>query len=165
MRITIYPTGNVVVTAPLRTPLFFIERFFSKKREWVERKVLEFKAKPQGSADSLLRRRSRREFLARKDEAKQLVIERLEHFNRHCGFAYKNISIRDQKSRWGSCSKKGNLSFSYKILFLPPELQDYLVVHELCHLKEFNHSRDFWDLVGEAIPDYSKLRRRLKEIG
>ncbi len=89
------------------------------------------------------------------------IKERLEFFNNFYGYQYNRISIRNQKSRWGSCSSKKNLNFNYKILFLPPEICDYIVVHELCHLKELNHSRFFWDLVFKTIPDYKEIRKKL----
>ncbi|HTH92921.1 MAG TPA: M48 family metallopeptidase [Candidatus Paceibacterota bacterium] len=97
-----------------------------------------------------------------KEEARVLVHARLEHFNQYYNLPYKKVFIKNPKTRWGSCSSAGNLNFSYKILFLDPALQDYLIVHELCHLKQFNHSKAFWDLVSEQIPDYKKLHVVLK---
>jgi predicted metal-dependent hydrolase len=97
-----------------------------------------------------------------KEQARLLVHHRLLHFNAHYNFAYQRVSIRNQKTRWGSCSSKGNLNFSYRILFLEPEAQDYLIVHELCHLKEFNHSQRFWDLVAQQSPNYKKWHVELK---
>lgn len=96
--------------------------------------------------------------------ARTIVTEKVRNFSRKYGVEYGTIAIRNQKTRWGSCSKKGNLNFSYRIVFLPPELQDYLVVHEVCHLKEFNHSRAFWDLVAREVPNYRELRRKLKGL-
>ncbi len=82
--------------------------------------------------------------------------------NVHYGFEYKKVAIRDQKRRWGSCSKSGNLNFNYRILFLPPHLADYIIVHELCHLKEFNHGKNFWTLVGQAVPVYESHKQELR---
>ena len=97
-----------------------------------------------------------------------LVVERVGHFLAHYGARHGivvgSIAIRNQKSRWGSCSKKGNLNFNYKLVFLPPELRDYVIVHEICHVKEFNHGKPFWALVGEAVPDYREMRRRLRNV-
>lgn len=97
-----------------------------------------------------------------KEQARALVHARLEHFNAHYKLAYRKVSIRNQKTRWGSCSSKGNLNFSYRILFLEPEAQDYLIIHELCHLKEFNHSQRFWDLVAQQSPHYKKYHAELR---
>lgn len=99
-----------------------------------------------------------------KEQALALVQERISHFNTHYNFAYNRISIRNQKTRWGSCSTRGNLSFNVKILLLSPEMQDYLVVHELCHLKEFNHSERFWSLVAQQVPNYKEIRYAMRRI-
>ena len=72
--------------------------------------------------------------------------------------------MRNQRSRWGSCSRSGNLNFNYRIASLRPELQDYIVVHELCHLKEFNHKEGFWALVALTVPDWQTLRAELRAI-
>ena len=97
-----------------------------------------------------------------------MVHERVRHFMGHYGVRHGmvvgRIAIRNQKSRWGSCSKKGNLNFNYKILFLPPDIVDYIIVHELCHLRQFDHSPKFWALVGETIPNYQQLRARLRAL-
>jgi predicted metal-dependent hydrolase len=164
MRITIHRNGEVKVTVPYGFPRFLVSRFVSKKQKWISDKVTHFLKHPVIEGNSLLRSRSRRDFLAHKKEARELVVARIEHFNRHYDFAYKKITIRNQKSRWGSCSHKGNINFNYKIVYLPPELQDYIVVHELCHLKQMNHSRAFWDLVGEQVSDHKELRKMLKGI-
>ncbi len=103
-----------------------------------------------------------RDFRANKERARGLVRERLEYFNQFYKFKFNRIFIRNQKSRWGSCSSRRNLSFNYKIVFLPLAVADYLIVHELCHLGQMNHSPDFWNLVAEQIPDYKKLRKELK---
>jgi predicted metal-dependent hydrolase len=109
-------------------------------------------------------KRSRKEYLEYKNQALHLVKERLEHWNKHYKFEYKKVVIRNQKTRWGSCSKTGNLSFNYKIAKIPLHLADYIVVHELCHIGQFNHSQKFWDLVGETMPDYKKMRQELKKM-
>jgi hypothetical protein len=111
-----------------------------------------------------LPRKNRRAFLKYKEEARRLVRGKLEAFNKIYGLRYGRIAIRNTKSRWGSCSTKGNLNFNYRIIFLPGALSDYLIIHELCHLKEFNHSKKFWNLVAVAAPDYKKLRKELKVV-
>lgn len=108
--------------------------------------------------------KNRLNFLENKASAKVLVRNRLEHFNKFYNFEYEKIVIRDQSSRWGSCSSNLTLSFNYRIVFLPQELLDYIVVHELCHLKEMNHSVRFWSLVSQQIPNHQFLRRKLRRI-
>ena len=95
----------------------------------------------------------RRDYLKYKETARALVKSRLAYFNTFYGFNIKRIAIKNSKSRWGSASKKGNLNFNYKIVLLPMELADYVIVHELCHLGEFNHSVKFWQLVSRAVPN------------
>jgi predicted metal-dependent hydrolase len=92
------------------------------------------------------------------------VVKRLEYFNSTYGFTYNNVRIKKQKTRWGSCSEKKNINFNFKLLFLPPELSDYIIVHELCHLGEFNHSKRFWNLVAKTMPNYLELKNQLKHI-
>jgi predicted metal-dependent hydrolase len=109
-------------------------------------------------------RRNRRAYLLHKERARRLIAEKLKRFNLHYQFAWSRVSVRNQRSRWGSCSMKGGLNFSYRIIFLSETLQDYLIVHELCHLKEFTHSKSFYALVAETIPDWRHRRRELKKI-
>jgi hypothetical protein len=93
-----------------------------------------------------------------------LIHERLTHWSAFYNLTYNRVAIRDQGTRWGSCSKKGNLNFNYRLAFLKGELLDYVIVHELCHLLEFNHGPDFWNHVERAIPDYRERRAELKLV-
>lgn len=102
-------------------------------------------------------------YVEHKEAARLLVLARLEYFNQQYGLSYNRVAIRNQRRRWGSCSALGNLNFSYRLLFLPAELSDYVIVHEICHLKEFNHSSRFWTLVSKTIPDYERRRQALKQ--
>jgi predicted metal-dependent hydrolase len=107
-------------------------------------------------------RRNRQDYLKHKNQALFLVQTRLKYFSDIYGIKFNRISIKNQKTRWGSCSKKGNLNFNYKLVLLPEKLADYIIVHELCHLREFNHSKAFWQLVAKTVPDYLELRQALK---
>ncbi len=106
----------------------------------------------------------RAHYALHKESARTIVHERLEYWTAHYGVTYGKVFIRDQRSRWGSCSSKGNLNFNYRIVFLPPELVDYIVVHELCHRIEFNHSVAFWDQVARTHPNHAILRRALRSL-
>lgn len=99
-----------------------------------------------------------------KETAREVILQKLMQFNQHYGLTYGRVAIRNQRSRWGSCSKKGNLNFHYRIAFLSEELLDYVIVHELCHLKIFNHGKDFWTLVGETIADHKSRRKALQKV-
>jgi len=123
----------------------------------------------------ILRRRVRRkpkratkqstaEFKVFAPHARKLVCERLMHFNQHYQLSYKKVFIRNTRTRWGTCSALGNLSFNYRIVKLPQELIDYVVVHELCHLAHLNHSKDFWKKVSEVMPDWRARRKVLMKI-
>ncbi len=108
---------------------------------------------------------TRAEYLKHKKAARVLILERIEYFNRIFKFQILRVAIRNQKTRWGSCSRKGNLNFNFKMLFLPQYLIDYIVVHELCHLTHLNHSKQFWSLVATAIPDHAARKKELNKTG
>lgn len=91
--------------------------------------------------------------------------QRCAYYRTFTGGSFSSITIRDQKTRWGSCSSRGTLSFNYRLIFAPPAVLDYVVVHELCHLTHMNHSKEFWNLVGSVMPDYRAHRRWLKDHG
>lgn len=103
-------------------------------------------------------------YLEHKEAARELTLARLHHFNQYYQYEWGRVSIKNQRRCWGSCSSLKNLNFSYKLLFLPACLRDYVVVHELCHLKEMNHGPQFWVLVAEQVPDYKERVRALKVI-
>ncbi len=111
------------------------------------------------------------EYLKYKEIARMIVSRKLEKYNaiyslqkNETFFKYNRVAIRDQSSRWGSCSSKGNLNFNYRLALLTERQSDYIIVHELCHLKEMNHSSKFWDLVEQSIPDYKAIRTELKKV-
>jgi predicted metal-dependent hydrolase len=103
-------------------------------------------------------------YIEHKEQARELVLARLEHFNQHYNLHWNRVAIRNQRRCWGSCSSLKNLNFNYKILFLPPHLQDYIIVHELCHLVHLNHGKEFWELVAEKIPTYKECVAELCQI-
>lgn len=104
---------------------------------------------------------AKKAYQSHKEIARTLVHQKLEKFNEHYQLTYRRVAIRNQRSRWGSCSKQGNLNFNYRIAFLPESLQDYIIVHELCHLAVFDHSEKFWERVAETVPDHALRRKAL----
>lgn len=167
LRITVNPDGIVVLTKPVRVSLKRAEDFAKRSEAWVAAslKKLHMRVAKRTEVEKTVLPRPRKNSLACKEARKAariLVTERLKHFNTLYGFTYGTISIRDQKTRWGSCSAKGNLSFNYRIVYLPKELQDYIVVHELCHTKEHNHSPKFWGEVAKTLPSHAILRKELR---
>ena len=164
VRLSVASGGVFTVTAPEFVRQSVVEAFIRKKADWVIQKIAYFSRFPVRQAH----RKpigGKRHFAKHKAQALLLVQERLAYFNRHYGFKWNNVTIRNQTSRWGSCSRKGNLNFNYKIALLPPHLSDYIIVHELCHLGELNHSRAFWDLVSRTLPNHRSLRASLRKVG
>ena len=157
LRLSVYADGAVVVTAPTLFSLRAIERYVTAHSTWVHRKLEEYR----GRTVVYVRRadipRLKREALARAED-------RVRHFAALYGVTYGKISIRAQKTRWGSCSRDGNLSFNYRLAALSPALVDYVVVHEICHRIAFDHSRVFWQAVEATIPNHRALRKELREI-
>ena len=97
-------------------------------------------------------------------KALQVLPKKVEYYAAKIGVTYGTITIRNQKTRWGSCSSKGNLNFNCQLMLFPEEIQDYVVVHELCHRKEMNHSQRFWNEVGRTMPDYEERRKYLRQV-
>ena len=168
MRLEIHRNGELVVTVPRGMDYGFVERFVYQKSNWIADKLRYFnslKENPVVEPSSLQGQRvflntSRREYLKYKSAAKILAENRITYYNKFYNFRINRVAIKNTKSRWGSCSKRGNLNFSYKIALLPKDLADYVIVHELCHLGEFNHSKGFWKLVSLTIPNYIELKNK-----
>lgn len=150
--------GTVLVTKPRWVSKRIAEAFVARSGDWIAQVRARHAAHPQTSRIES----SKEEYKKLKGAALALVEQRLRHFNAHYQFTYGTISIRNQSTRWGSCSHRGTLSFNYRLVYLPPALLDYIVVHELCHLKEMNHGKRFWALVARTIPDHIARRARLR---
>ncbi|MFA5210899.1 MAG: M48 family metallopeptidase [Patescibacteria group bacterium] len=149
-----------LVTKPFFVSDKTVEKFLKEKADW----ILAAREKLKNNKPKLLTFGNYQEFLRNKNQARKLVKEKIEKYNSFYKFSYTKIYIRNQKTRWGSCSSRGNLNFNYRLLFLEEKFQDYIIVHELCHLKEMNHGKNFWNLVSKQIPDYKEIRKNLKKI-
>lgn len=158
LRITIRPGGAVSLTLPYFVSLRKGLDFLREKQAWIAEKKRELERQPI----SFLRQGNHKEFLAEHARALALVCEGLHKFQGDSCQKPKKVVIRNQKTRWGSCSQAGTLSFHYRLVFLPQRLREYVIVHELCHLAEFNHSQKFWNRVGGIFPDYRERRKELK---
>ncbi len=159
MRIAVYCDGTVTAVQPSRISLDRFVHMLEQKAAWIEEKLGFYRAKGFVERPQKL---SVTEEKRLRIIAKEVATERAAYFNAYYKLEYKKIFIKNQKTRWGSCSSKQNLNFNFRIALLRPELQDYLVVHELCHLKEMNHGKAFWALIEEQIPEYRELDRELK---
>lgn len=100
-----------------------------------------------------------------RNSARAKITARVEYYHSITGGNYTSITIRDQKTRWGSCSSRGTLSFNYRLIFAPPKVLDYVVVHELCHLTHMDHSKNFWNMVERVMPEYKEYKQWLGEHG
>ena len=156
--IQIMPDGSVVVRSPKRMRLDEVRKFVNSKSTWIEKhltnRVPRNEEKLTDSELKELRERTR-----------ILVTERVRYFAPLVGVTYNQIAIRAQRTRWGSCSSKGNLNFNCLLGLVPSDVLDYVVVHELCHRKELNHSDRFWNEVSRILPDYKTRKQWLKDNG
>lgn len=161
LRLAVYCEGNLVVTLPKGINISTAEKYIVKKSKWIVSKLDYFKKASLSKTFKL----THRDFVKYKDIALYLASDRVEHFNKIYKHKFNKLTIKNQKTRWGSCSKNKNLNFNFKIALLPPNLRDYIIVHELCHLKEFNHSKKFWNLVRKTLPKYQAIVTDLKNEG
>ncbi len=155
MRIILHQDGRVVVTAPMYVSYTKMQTYLYEHEEWLRTKMA------QTTPPKIVP--TEQEYQQLKEQARAFVHERLAYWNQWYQYAYKRVSIRKSRTRWGSCSSAGNLNFSYTLALLPQELADYVIVHELCHLQEMNHSPSFWKLVSHTMPNYKLLRKALKQ--
>jgi predicted metal-dependent hydrolase len=159
----ITPEGEILLRAPRRCSEAQLRRIVEEKRPWLEKHLAQVQQRQQEAqqAGAL----TMEELRALADRAMEVIPARVAHFAPIVGVSYGRITIRNQRTRWGSCSGKGNLNFNCLLMLAPPEVLDYVVVHELCHRREMNHSPRFWALVEQVLPDWQAQRLWLKEHG
>jgi hypothetical protein len=164
----VFPDGRIVIRAPQHLSRREVLRFFTEHEAWIRQKqqMLGERAKEKQKT------RAQYEIPAyenlsdmEKCRIRVHFLERLRLYAARMGVTYNRVTIRNQKGRWGSCSAGGNLNFNYRLHYLPQELLDYVVVHELAHRIHMDHSAAFWSVVEKYNPDYINCRNRLKEIG
>lgn len=156
--IQVKPDGTTVVRCPGRMPEKQVTEFVLAHKDWIR--------KHQETAGKRMEKRrilTAEEVNAYRKTAKAVLIQKTEEWAGKMGVEYGRITIRQQKTRWGSCSAAGNLNYNWKLILLPEPLMDYVVVHELAHRREMNHSKRFWAVVEKELPDYIQLRRRLRD--
>ena len=152
--------GKITVRAPYRTPVQTADWFVEGHRDWIEVRL-------KAGARIMAERPSYtdRERAEGRKQAAEVIKARCRYYAPVMGVSYGTVTIREQKTRWGSCSAKGNLNFNWKLVLMPPEILDYVVVHELAHRIQMNHSAAFWAEVGKILPDYKERRQWLKVNG
>lgn len=156
---------SVTVRAPRSASEKDIEEILKKKEAWISKHIEKIKKTKERLETEPTEKLTREKVIALAEEALKVIPARVEYFARVIGVTYGKITIRNQKTRWGSCSSKGNLNFNCLLMLAPPEVLDYVVVHELCHRKQMNHSKAFWSEVEKVFPDYKEARKWLKEEG
>lgn len=164
LAVQIRADGTVIARAPLRMPKDRILCFLSEKASWIRMQQgrMQEREKMRQQARIHLDAAQEKEL---RERAKSVLAQRTAYFARQIGVTYGRITVRDQKTRWGSCSQTGNLNFNFRLILAPLEVLDYVVVHELCHRRQMNHSAQFWQDVAQVLPDYRKRKAWLTENG
>jgi hypothetical protein len=155
--------AQLLVRAPMRMPKYEIERFLKEKDTWIKKhiKIVQERIEKAKTIEPI----GRWELRDLYEEALRVIPDKVSHYADILGVTYGRITIRNQKTLWGSCSRKGNLNFNCMLMKAPERVLDYVIVHELCHRIEMNHSKRFWALVEEVIPDHKKCRKWLRDEG
>ncbi len=154
---------GIFVRAPLGMPMGKIEKFVIEHEAWIEKQWKKIAREQQNRSQT--EKLSPEELRALAEQAAKVIPQRVRHYAPSVGVSYGRITIRKQRTRWGSCSSKGNLNFNCLLMLAPPEVLDAVVVHELCHRKEMNHSKAFYAEVYRVFPEYDKWNKWLKENG
>lgn len=163
LSIEIRPNETVLVRAPYSIKDREIYKFLDEKEHWITEHLR--KAKERKKERKKIPKLTMDEVKQLAERATKVIPDKVRHFAESMGVEYGRITIRNQKTRWGSCSGKGNLNFNCLLMLVPEDVMDYVVVHELCHLIEMNHSKAFWQQVEQVMPDYKERRKWLKEHG
>ena len=155
--------GDIIVRAPLYMPEYIIKNFVNSKRDWIDtsRRRLAQKQAEHKEIEPL----SPDEMNSLINQAMTVIPPIVKRYADILGVTYGKITIRNQKTRWGSCSSNGNLNFNCLLMLAPGDVLDYVIVHELCHRKHMNHSKEFWGEVEKIIPDYKTSYTWLKKHG
>ena len=159
LKLTVNARGQVKVTMPFFASYRVAQEFVATQEVWIRETLAKVQVVPVRAPLS----RSEKEKI--RQEAFERIAPLAEYYAKHYGVNFAHISIKDQTTVWGSCSRSGTLSFSWRLIKAPEDVLRYVVIHEVCHLREMNHSKRYWDLVAQTMPDYKVHRRWLKTEG
>lgn len=163
LSLEIRPDRSLIVRAPLRMSEAYIERFIYSKKSWIENTYKKLDA--AGKCSYMDGNIDEESIVKLTKLAKYVIPAKVSLYAQIVGVDYGRITIRHQKTRWGSCSSKGNLNFNCLLMLTPEYVQDYVVVHELCHRLHMNHSKEFWREVERVLPNYKISRKWLRDNG
>ena len=155
--------NEVIIRAPMRMKEKEIEKFVESKRNWIEKHLKSLSEKQKALEN--IEPYSDEEIRSFIKKAKEIIPNKVEFYAEKIGVTYNRITIRCQRTRWGSCSSKGNLNFNCLLVLLPDEIIDSVIVHELCHRKHMNHSAKFYEEVEKVFPEYRKCHEWLNRNG
>ena len=164
LAVQIRAEGTVIARAPLRMSKDRILCFLSEKASWIRMQQGKMQERENMRQQARIHLDAAQEKELR-ERAKSVLAQRTAYFARQIGVTYGRITVRDQKTRWGSCSQTGNLNFNFRLILAPLEVLDYVVVHELCHRRQMNHFAQFWPEVARVLPDYRERKAWLTENG
>lgn len=163
LALEVKPGGQVVARVPVSATDIMVKEFLEKHWKWIleKRRLMLERAENRETTHATPPHQLTSEEI---EKIKAMFGRKVAYFSEKMGVTYGQITIRNQKTRWGSCSSKGNLNFNYQLYYLPEELLDYVVIHELAHRRHMNHSPEFWKEVERYCPDYPERRKKLKNI-
>lgn len=156
---------RVIVRAPKRASNREIMKFVEQKQDWIAKHLAYMQIRYEETRRVKEKQFTDDDIRKMKDEAKMVIPDRVKYYAGIMGVTFGKITIKNQKTRWGSCSSKGNLNFNCLLMLTPDKVRDYVVIHELCHLKQMNHSKMFWAEVEKVMPDYKVYRQWLSRNG
>lgn len=157
--------GRILVRAPRWMPEQEIRRFVLSRRDWILAARKKVEARNEALRDQVGAPITAAELQKLGELAVKDLPPRVAQYAKRIGVTYGRITVRNQKTRWGSCSSEGNLNFNCLLMLAPERVRDYVVVHELCHRKQMNHSPRFWAEVAKVMPDYEEQKKWLSENG
>ena len=156
--------GEIFARIPEKLSDRSLKSFIEKERDWIIKKseLVKWEREHRQTTNATPVQELTSEEI---ENISQKIVDRVRFYQKKMGVTVGRVAIRNQKTRWGSCSSAGNLNFNWRLVLMPPEILDYVVVHELAHRKEMNHSSKFWTIVEQEMPDYQERKQRLKELG
>lgn len=162
LKLSVYRDGRIVVSVPKKRGFLYPkpEAFVESQIEWI--RIQRARILSGGPVISL--QNSTQSSRLHKQVAEKMFIQKVAHWASIMGCSYKEIRVRSMKTRWGSCSIYGVLTFNAKLIHVPEHVVDYVVVHELAHTREHNHGHHFWEIVSMILPDFKERQKDLKKF-